>query len=753
MIDISYCNRLLDEGFSLLTVGESKRPNFSWKPQQTKPLSKAEFKKRYSYQGGIKLKDGGELAPTTNVGIITGYKGLECIDVDLKVFNDTKKKKEFWREYLQMLRDNIYDFDEKFVIYKTQSEGFHIIYRCSKIQGNTKIAKPKGHTEAVIESRGVGGYIFVYPDKNLTQATYKDVKEITEEDREILWEVSKCFDYTEKEPVEKPKKYQGSGLTPWEDFNQKNSVIDLISNDFEIVRNLNDRYVIKRFGAESAHSGYVFKNSNLMYLFSTGTTYTAEKVYSPFLVYAHKHHQDDLSEAAKQLYKDGYGERQLPKVDLVEKIEIPKADLIFPVEVFPKPIQQYILENNRTLNNSIDYMGCSLLFSASVVIGNTFVCQIKKGWQEPPNLWIALVGKAGIGKTPSISAITFPLEQSNNMEVKQYHKNLEKYDYYQSLDNKEQDLVEKVKKPKKTQFIVNDVTLEALVEMHSENKNAIGVLRDELAGWFNDMNKYRQGSDLQHWLSSWSGKSIYMNRKTARSSFVQRAFFPVLGGIQPGIMDSFYTDENKDSGFLDRMLFSYPELEIELYNEGELSSDLANFYSAWLIGFYEQIKKLTTYNDEGDIVPHVFNFSAAAKKEWIRIFNEITNLQNSHTENEYMKSMLPKQKSYIPRFALLIEVMTVYSNHQETSLVISKESILAAEKISRYFIAMAKKIKVEGQERQSIKKITKMDIDISDKIKALYKANPKFNKTQVADELNISRQTIYNYINKIKHEK
>ena len=31
-------------------------------------------------------------------------------------------------------------------------------------------------------------------------------------------------------------------------------------------------------------------------------------------------------------------------------------------------------------------------------------------------------------------------------------------------------------------------------------------------------------------------------------------------------------------------------------------------------------------------------------------FNEITNYQNSDEENEYLKSMYPKQKSYIPLF-------------------------------------------------------------------------------------------------------
>ena len=44
----------------------------------------------------------------------------------------------------------------------------------------------------------------------------------------------------------------------------------------------------------------------------------------------------------------------------------------------------------------------------------------------------------------------------------------------QKTKNKEQkSYSEEIKQPKKTQFIVNDITLEALVEIHEENKNSI----------------------------------------------------------------------------------------------------------------------------------------------------------------------------------------------------------------------------------------------------------------------------------------
>lgn len=744
MIALSNCFRLLDEGFSLITVSENKVPNFSWKNQQKKQLTKQEFEYQYNFTGNDKIRK------TENIGIVTGFNDLECIDIDLKVFSTAKEQIDFWNEYTNFLNDNILDFKDKFVIYKTKNSGYHILYKTKRVEGNKKIAKLKGHKEAIIETRGIGGYIFIYEGKNITDKTYKDIDYISDDDRNILISCSKFYNYIEDfEDVKKSNKTDWQGKTVIEDYNDKHSIFDIIGDEFKIVRDLKDKKVIKRHGADSPHSGYVYKDSGCMYLFSTGTIYQNEKLYSPFTAYAQKYHNLDLKEASKELYAKGYGDRQKPKPIIEdEKIQIPKKDLIFPIDIFPDVLQKYILANYTSLNNSIDYMGCSLLYTISIIIGNSICVEVKRGWKETANLWLALVGKAGIGKTPSISAITFPLEKSNNKEIKDYVKNYEKYEKYKSLDPMNQQLTEEIKKPRKTQFIVNDITLEALLDLHAENKNGIGVLKDELAGWFKAMNQYRNGADLEHWLSSWSGKQINLNRKTAKSSFVQKAFIPVLGGIQPSIMDNFYTEENKDNGFIDRMLFCYPDLNIEKYSDKEMSFEYLKWYEEYIINLYEKIKTIINYTEDFEIEPFIASFDYDAKKEWIRIFNDLTDMQNSDHENEYMKSMLPKQKSYIPRFALILNILSSNEDENITIDKITKDSILKAEKLSKYFIAMAKKIKSESIERLDFKQAINKNQDKSnyDKFKAIYVKNKNIKKTVLADLLGVSRTIIYKYI-------
>jgi len=740
----SLLKKLVDCGFSIIPVDENKCPIGAWKKYQTQARTKEEI----------------DSLNSPLYGLVTGYNDLEVLDTDLKVFSTLQEQNDFWNEYLSFLKDNIDDFDKKFAIYKTKNQGYHILYRCKTIIGNTKIARLENHKEAIIESRGKFGMVVIYENK-ISKLSYSEIQLISERDRDIAWAISKTYNHINDVEIEQPKIkenfYNDSIIKPWDDYNQRVSIFDIVNDDVKVVRNLNDKYIVKRVGSENPTSGSIFKSNGCMYLFSTGTIYPNEKLITPFIAYTYKFHGGNFSEAASKIYKEGFGTRIVKKEIEIEKRELPKineSDLIFPIDIFPQPIQNYILECNQTLDSSIDYMGCSMLWLISVVVGNSIQIEVKKGWNETATIWLAVVGKAGLGKTPSIHNIIKPLISANNKEIKNYIKQSEKFEYYDKLSAKEKKEHEEIHKPTKTQFIANDITIEALVELHQENKNSIGVFKDELAGWFKDMNKYREGSDLEFWLSTWSGKAISLNRKTARSSFVDKPLVSVLGGIQPSILNAFYSEENKDNGFMDRMLLCYPNLEIDYWNDKEMNYDTIQWYNDSLISFYETIKhKVVEYDEDGDILPKIAVIPPDSKKEWIRVFNEYTDIQNSDEENEYMKSMLPKQKSYLPRFALLINAFSSFFDVdcKLDALTISKESILAAEKLSKYFIAMAKKIKVNSIETNEIKTIIGANKNKStkDQFIELYKANKNLNKKEVSENLGVSLRMIYKYIGEL----
>jgi hypothetical protein len=752
----------LCENFSLITVGPNKIPNFPWKKSQTEKLSFPEFSKNFNYKGGIIRKDGTEIPATTNFGIVTGYDNLQCIDVDLKVLKSAKERKEFWDEYINFLDDNIFDFYNKVVIYKTQSDGYHIFFKCEEIEGNKKLAVLEGYTEAIIETRATGGYCFVYPNNQYNKRSYLDIEYISIEDRDIILSCSRVYNFVkEVEPIEVSKNdYVESNLTPWDDYNQKHNIFDVISSDFTIVASLAKKQVIKRHGATSPHSGYVFKDTGFMYLFSTGTCYPHEKLITPFTAYAYKNHNGDYSAASKDLYSNGYGSRlvkefpkEIPK-EIVEKIETKE----FPLDIFPREIQLYILESKTKLMLNEDFMASSFLWMISVIIGNSLKIEAKKGWVESCTLFLSLVGQAGLGKTPSINNIIFPLKKINKKRIEDYFQKFEEYQDYILLSKKDQKNTIPIDKPKRKQLLASDTTIEALISLHNESKNAIGVFKDELDGWFKDMNKYREGSDKQQWLSIWSNESIIVNRLSRDDLYISSPFIPVLGGIQPEILDSHFTNENISSGFIDRFLFSYPSnLKAEQFNNDELPEKLTEWYENTILKMNDTISHTIKKDDNNEIIPFICRLDPEANIEWIRVFNKYVDLQNSENEPEMFKSMIAKIKTYIPRLALIIHFIDCYFNDVNIKEVkVSADTIKKAEKLVEYFVLQFKKIKTEGLENKDFSDIKsgKTIEDVFETLKKLIAAKgvDNINKSKLAKDFNVSRVTINNWVKKIENK-
>ncbi len=742
---------LLASGYSLIVVDEQKRPLHKWKEQQTIALTNEQLDALTSNPNAWRY------------GYATGYNDLFTVDLDLKVL-PTESRKAFFDEFIAFVRDQIPHFDSRVAVYRTVNQGYHCTYRTKTDMGNEKLAVPvnsgikkdgRPTVEALIETRGVGGYCIVYDDC-VNDTPYQRIGYLDDEEHNTILAICRMYDErVEVQEVEQPKKEKAIGVSPWQDYNQRNTVFDVVGDEFKVIRQLATKTVIKRHGATSAHSGYVFKDSGCMYLFSTGTLYPNEKLLSPFSLYAYRYYSGDMSKAAKQLYSDGYGDRTKQPAPLeltaIEHKEIDRQ--AFPIDVFPKDIQNYVIECSNTLGHSVDFMGSGLLWMTSIIVGNSIKVTVKKGWVECCSVWIAVVGRAGVGKTPAISSIIRPVVELNSREIREYRKLKEKYEAYEKLSKDDKSNAVEVRKPRRSQFIVNDVTIEALVELHEENPNAVGVFKDELAGWIKDMNKYRAGGDLEFHLSAFSNSPAYTTRKTVRDNYIHSPIIPVLGGIQPAVLNQVFTDEYRDNGFSDRLLLCYPDCQVEKWNENEISDDLLQWYSDYVLSLYAHIRNdIMEFDEEGDVKSKFIRFDANARIEIGRIMDKITDRQNSEDESESTKSILPKQKTYLPRFAILLHVLECYDNGEIVTSDISKDTVLKAERLVDYFIAMAERVMQDSMDYNKLRasasdKVVKSD---ADRFAAMYAVNPNMKKTEAAKLLKVSRSQIYNWVREIE---
>ena len=250
--------------------------------------------------------------------------GIEAVDVDLK--HDPKGT--ICADILQAIED--FNFKMPALVQRTKSGGYHFIYKCPKPEGNLKLARRLGQKEAMIETRGDGGILFVTPTPGYSITheglSLTDINEAlaTQEQRDNL--IALCRHFDEKEPVkvERTEHTAASGETPLDAYNAAITVLDLLeAHGWRTIAKRGDYVRLNRPGAKHSRGvdGSVIVSANLFYPFTSSEAFEPNKAYSPAGVYAVLEHGGDFKAAAKALYKQGFGER----IETKEK-ERPKAE-------------------------------------------------------------------------------------------------------------------------------------------------------------------------------------------------------------------------------------------------------------------------------------------------------------------------------------------------------------------------------------------------------------------------------------------
>ena len=263
------------------------------------------------------IKDFSVFASTNGIGLVMGYDGMQCLDIDAKHFEGDE-----YNEFVSLLEDNAPGLMEKMVIQQTQSGGWHWIFKCTEIAGNEKLANNK-NGEAIFETRGKGGQIVVWPTKGYKiQGKITDVVEISPDERNVIWSCAKMMNATppKAEPMKnQPNDSVYSGepddTTPWGDFRSRFSVLDvLMSAGWKVVReNIRFVYLLRPGHTTAETSGVIFKDSGLFMPFTTSTQFEAEKTYDAFQAFVVLVHNGDFQSAIRELRNDGFGAKAEPQ--------------------------------------------------------------------------------------------------------------------------------------------------------------------------------------------------------------------------------------------------------------------------------------------------------------------------------------------------------------------------------------------------------------------------------------------------------
>ncbi len=294
--------KLRDIGISSIPVKVDKTPKVAWKDYQ-KRLPTIQECEKWDF-----IKDDG-------IAIVCGRisGNLEVIDID----NKFEMAEQIYEDITNKITAQRIDLLDKLVFEKSKNNGYHIIYRCNKIEGNQKLAiyedLNSGEKATVIETRGEGGYCIIYPSPGYTkiQKHILLVEEITEEERDYLFELCRTHnnvqDYKEKETNDQKKEIKtdkkNNEIEIWEWYNEQDYFIDVLKNHgWSIEKEVNDDIYFTRPDKNKGTSATFSKKIRSFFVFSSNA-YPLEdwKSYSPFAVFTFLECNGDFSEATRCL--------------------------------------------------------------------------------------------------------------------------------------------------------------------------------------------------------------------------------------------------------------------------------------------------------------------------------------------------------------------------------------------------------------------------------------------------------------------
>src|SRR5262249_51357337 len=233
-------------------------------------------------------------------------------------------------------------------------------------------------------------------------------------------------------------------------------------------------------------------------------------------------------------------------------------------------------------------------------------------------------------------------------------------------------------------FVVMNATVESLAPIMEANPRGLLMSEDEGVSWVRGMGQYKsgKGNDRQFWLSSWSGKTHMVDRKSQGvvGISIPRPFINVICSIPPDMLGELTDDRGRSDGFFARLLFSCPRACTGTeWTEATVTDAARQAWEATLL----RLRQLDMREmDDGVPGYQVVRFSTEAKACWVEWWNANAAEIRSPAVPIHLAAPWGKMKAHAARLALVLHYLW-HTDAVETDL--QAASIERAVRLVNYF--------------------------------------------------------------------
>jgi hypothetical protein len=360
----------------------------------------------------------------------------------------------------------------------------------------------------------------------------------------------------------------------------------------------------------------------------------------------------------------------------------------FPIDVLPAGMQKLVLDIVRQENYPLDFTVVSMLSAAASAIGNAYQIRIKGQWTTSPILYVMLVGKPGVGKTPPLDFAYQPIQDEDSRRYAKYIDELEQYERdYKIFKTKLRDgeIAEEPIRPILVRQLISDFTPEAMLRAHNSNLRGITIFVDEIMGMFGSANRYSSGQLIEQLLSAHSGKPLDVMRCGQPMPFhIKKSCINIVGTTQTYRIKELLSAGHLDNGMMDRFLFAFtPNRKIGRWLlNAQTSHEPKRIWTNIIDTFMHLPCEVDSANHCA--VSRILDWSPEAKERFFSWRNDIAEEIDAVNDESQRDTRFAKDPANFARLALLMQLLRWAFNEADKDCV-DIVSIEAALKLGEYF--------------------------------------------------------------------